>query len=599
MTTTGLPATPRPLYRRGAMVSLGTALLLTVAMSTSSTAATTPSRAAGSAYLLAPAATLADSHFSDDGKQTTDFGGGSDNGHAVVVQPDGKTLVAGTVDSAGGDLAFGIARYNTDGSLDPTFSDDGKQLTDFSAGNDEANAVALDGDKILVAGHSENNFAIARYNANGTLDNSFSGDGMETTVIGSSSWGNGVAVQANGKIVVGGAARDDGTSFAVARYNDDGSLDLTFDDDGIQTTQTNPSIHGDEDYGHAVAIQADQKIVVAGESGSHEFAVVRYNSDGSLDTSFSGDGIQTTAIGVRAAGVGLAIGRDGIVVAGSAAFDDESSDLAVVRYDAFGEPDHAFSGDGVQTTHHGSYTYGNGLALQLDGRIVVGGVTTQAGEVDFALARYDADGTPDGTLSGDGFQTTDFGSGDVAFGTAVGPDAKIVLAGVTYGSGDFAVARYNTDGSLDATPSPPAPTPPAPSIGCTITGTPGNDVIHGTPGRDIICAGRGNDLIYARGGNDLVYGGRGADRLRGGTGSDVLHGGRGGDRLRGRAGNDVLHGGRGPDRLFGGTGSDVLRGGPRGDHLDTRDHVGRNDVADGDAGNDSCRTDSRDRRRSC
>jgi uncharacterized delta-60 repeat protein len=581
------------------MVSLGAALLLTVVMSPSSTAATTPGRAAGSAHLLAPAAILADSHFSGDGKQTTDFGGRSDSGHAVVVQPDGKTLVVGTVDSGAGDLAFGIARYDPDGSLDPTFSDDGKQLTDFSAGDDEANAVALDGDKILVAGHSENNFAIARYDADGTLDSSFSGDGMETTVIGSASWGEGVAVQADGKIVVGGAARDDGTSFAVARYNDDGSLDLTFDDDGIQTTQTDPSLHGDEDWGHAVAIQADQKIVVAGESGSYEFAVVRYDSDGSLDTSFSGDGIQTTAIGVRAGGTALAIGPDGIVVAGSATFDDESSDLAVVRYDASGEPDPTFSGDGVQTTRHGNYSYGNGLALQLDGRIVVGGVTTQAGDVDFALARYDADGTPDTTLSGDGFQTTDFGSGDVAFATAVGPDAKIVLAGVTYGTGDFAVARYGTDGSLDAIPSPPAPTPPAPSIGCTITGTAGNDVIHGTPGRDIICAGRGDDLIYARGGDDVVYGGRGADRLRGGAGDDVLHGGRGADRLRGRAGDDVLHGGRGRDHLFGGIGSDVLRGGPRADRLNTRDHVGRNDVADGDAGNDACRTAARDRRRSC
>jgi Ca2+-binding RTX toxin-like protein len=207
--------------------------------------------------------------------------------------------------------------------------------------------------------------------------------------------------------------------------------------------------------------------------------------------------------------------------------------------------------------------------------------TTAGGEVDFALARYDADGTPDRTLSEDGFQTTDFGSGDVAFGTAVGPDAKIVLGGVTYGSGDFAVARYNTDGSLDATPAPPAPTAPAPSTGCTITGTGGNDVIYGTPGRDIICAGSGNDRVYARGGNDLVYGGRGGDRLRGG------------------AGNDVLHGSPGRDRLFGGPGSDVLRGGPRGDRLNTRDHVGRNDAADGGAGNDSCRTDSRDRRRSC
>ena len=146
-----------------------------------------------------------DTSFSGDGRQTTDLGGGA---AAVALQGDGKIVaVGGTSDAAGAN--FGLARYNANGSLDPTFSGDGKQTTGFGGFSDRANGVALQGDgKIVVAGHAGGDFALTRYNPNGSPDPTFSGDGRQATDFGGSDEATGVAVQANGKIVVVG---DDGT----------------------------------------------------------------------------------------------------------------------------------------------------------------------------------------------------------------------------------------------------------------------------------------------------------------------------------------------------------------------------------------------------
>jgi len=256
-------------------------------------------------------------------------------------------------------------------------------------------------------------------------------------------------------------------------------------------------------------------------------------------------------------------------------------------------------------------------------------------------AAFGAPGLPgslDTSFSGDGKQTTDFAGGD-DFGQALAlqPDGKIVVAGYTNAGGgpnDFALARYNgaavpqcADGSdndsdnkvdypndpgcssaSDDSESPDPVTPPPPARECTIEGTSANNVIRGTSGDDVICAGDGNDIVYAGGGNDAVYGGRGNDilrgeggndRLYGGPGSDVLRGGAGRDYLSGAGGSDQLIGGTGNDRLFGGPGADELSGQDGADYLNTRDSLRGNDAADGGAGDDSCDTDRGDRRTSC
>src|SRR4051812_27547114 len=178
--------------------------------------------------------------------------------------------------------------FTAPGDLDVSFSGDGRQTTDFG-GSDLAAAVAVQADgKIVVAGSSDGNFALARYGVDGALDPSFSGDGLVTTDLGGTDDGQGVAIQADGRIVVAGAS---GGDFALARYTTGGGLDPSFSGDGRQTTD-----FGAADGATSVAIQSDGRIVLGGGSGGG-FALARYDAAGELDASFSGDGRQTTGLG--------------------------------------------------------------------------------------------------------------------------------------------------------------------------------------------------------------------------------------------------------------------------------------------------------------
>jgi uncharacterized delta-60 repeat protein len=387
--------------------------------------------------------------FSGDGKQRTDFGLGFSRAAATVRQPDGKIVAVGVVQiGAAYDGDFALARYNPDGSLDTSFSGDGRQKTDFGGGFDFANGVALqENGKIVVVGDSnsgaETDFALARYNPNGSLDPSFSGDGRQTTNFGGTDQANGVALQANGKIVAGGRGLGD---FALARYNPNGSLDPSFSGDGRQTTD----FVGGFDQANGVALQAGGKIVAVGDSNSGagttgDFALARYNPNGSLDPSFSGDGRQRTNFGGTDQANGVALQAGGKIVAvgrGGAG----AGDFALARYNPNGSLDPSFSGDGRQRTNFGGTDQANGVALQANGRIVAVG-RGGAGAGDFTLARYNANGTLDPSFSGDGRQRTNFGGFDQANGVALPAGGKIVAVG--RGGGDFALARYNPNGSLD------------------------------------------------------------------------------------------------------------------------------------------------------
>ena len=383
--------------------------------------------------------------FSGDGKQRTDFGFGPSEAAATVLQPDGKIIAVGTSLSSF-PYRFALARYNADGSLDTSFSGDGKQTTDFGP-NGGATGVALqaDGKIVVVGGTLESDFAVARYNPNGSLDTSFSGDGKQTTDFGGREGARGVAVQADGKIVVAGTSSigPGGThngNFALARYNPNGSLDTSFSGDGEQTT-----IFDGDDQANGVALQADGKIVAVGFGGAFgDFVLARYNTNGSLDTSFSGDGKQKTDFAnVDGAGA-VAIQADGKIVAVGGTGDD----FALARYNPNGTLDTSFSSDGLQTTDFGGGAAANGVALQTDGKIVAVG-----GAANFALARYNTDGSLDTTFSGDGMETTDFAGSDTARGVALQTDGKIVAVGALdtsfLGFAKMALARYDADGSLD------------------------------------------------------------------------------------------------------------------------------------------------------
>jgi uncharacterized delta-60 repeat protein len=372
-----------------------------------------------------------------DGIVTTLIAGTDDNeSYSVVIQGDGKIVVAGY--SWIGSISrsdFALVRYDTDGTLDTSFGTGGQVTTNFGSSS-EIRSITLQSDgKIVAAGVSDDNFAIARYNSNGTLDNTFSGDGKLTTDIGSFDGISSIAIQSDGKIVAVGGS---GNNFAIARYGTNGDLDNTFSGDGKLTTDFGSSLESFE----SVVLQSDGKIVAAGYSDGN-FAVARYATNGDLDNTFSGDGKVTTNLGAIEEINSIALQSDGKIVAAGYS----GSDFFIARYKTNGDLDDTFSGDGIVTTDIDSSDDGlNSVVVQSDGKILTAGYTDNAGfSYLMVIARYNTDGTLDLTFSGDGIQTTAVGSSDdSATAIALQTDGKIVAAGYSeYGSGfEFAVVRY-------------------------------------------------------------------------------------------------------------------------------------------------------------
>lgn len=341
------------------------------------------------------------------------------------------------------------------GGLDPTFDGDGKVVTDVAA-LDYAEDVAIQPDgKIVVAGRtgagSGWNFLLLRYDVDGSPDPTFGGgDGVVVTDFGASDAGNSVAVQADGRIVVAGTTSAGGWSanFAVARYNVDGTLDTSFDGDGLVVTDI-----GGSDGASTVLVLPDGKIVAVGTTRSFsspsQVAIVRYDVDGSLDNTFDGDG---WAVSSGAAGTYDATLDNGgrIVVVGivevAAAGGLVNVDVAILRYDAAGAPDASFGSAGVVTLDLGGADYGKAVVTQVGGEVVVAGHRQTSSSVETAFIRLAADGTLDATFDGDGIM---LGGGLVPVDLTMQADGKIVVAGIL--GGDLAVARYAADGSLDPT----------------------------------------------------------------------------------------------------------------------------------------------------
>lgn len=410
----------------------------------------------------------------------------------IALQPDGKIIVAGVsaVDSSRSD--FALARYNTNGSLDTSFSGDGIVTTNIAkriSSTDWVRGVAIQPDgKIVAVGYSVTYgsdayaVAIVRYNPNGSLDTSFSSDGIVTTEDSSRNlFGHSVLLQTDGKIVVAGSANlsnryTAGYGTLLMRYNSDGSIDTSFAYNGILIDTSTKGVGG-------AALQSDGKILVTGANDngnylSSSLALARYNSNGSLDTSFSGSGIVNTEIGSEVgssnSGSSIALQADGkILVAGAAQSGYGSSDFSLVRYDSSGSIDYSFSGDGIVTTDFSAEAdYAYSVTVQADGKILVVGQSTYAradtepfpglysgGNTDFALVRYNNDGSIDAGFANDGKLTTDFNKlVDTAYSIAVQTDGRILVAGSSFlhvpedtsgGRTDFAVARYTSNGILD------------------------------------------------------------------------------------------------------------------------------------------------------
>ena len=403
-----------------------------------------------------PAGSL-DTSFGSAGKAITGVGPTDDTAKAMVVQPDGKIVVAGWGNGPLG-YAFELVRFERDGTIDTSFGDAGKVMTSIGSGADAANAVALQADgKILVAGSIDESpkgksFALARYNADGSLDTGFGTAGKVITSFGSDSdEAFAMVVQPDGKVVLGGhtLSATFGLDFALARYNTDGSLDTSFGSNG-QVVWTVGNVR---DSIYALALQTiggQLKIVAAGGEG--DFVIQRFNADGSIDGSFAvGEHPDAEFGSVIGAARGVAITPDnGIVVVGHV-----DHDFAVLRLNADGLADNGFGGSGrvITKVSATNWNEAHAVVVQADGKLVVGGwVYAGTGSSgDHVVARYNTDGTLDTGFGNAGLTITAVAPGTKADeGRALAlqvddriPTVRSILAGSANDANyDFALTRY-------------------------------------------------------------------------------------------------------------------------------------------------------------
>jgi uncharacterized delta-60 repeat protein len=400
---------------------------------------------------------LLDPTFGSGGQVLSSLASSNDNANAVAVQPDGKIVIAGITHGAG--TYFLVARYNADGSLDTGFGAGGHTATSFNGFNDQGWALALqpqaDGtDKILVAGISTivkskksgyyDLFAVARYNANGTLDAAFGNNGKVTTDLGSSSWVHAMAVDGSGRIVVAGATG--GWAAELVRYTPNGALDASFGSGGKLVTSTYFQSGQDR-----LALQPDGKILLAGAqdpaNNPPQFVVARFNANGTADSGFGSGGVATTSLGIYDGIDGIAIQGDGKIVIGGIYNPGPPATHAtfcLLRYNSDGTPDAGFGSGGVTAVPEsvGGIIPHGGVAVQSDGKIVASVQLNPPSQPGlFAAARVNPDGSVD-TGYGNGGWVTVY-TGGVPQASALEPDGRLLIAGsaATANSGGVALVR--------------------------------------------------------------------------------------------------------------------------------------------------------------
>ena len=524
--------------------------------------------------------------------------------YSVALSTTGKIVVAGySLSNPTND--FALARLNVDGSLDTSFGKGGKVTTDFNSGDDIARSVVIQSDgKIVVAGYSDlhkNNgdydFAVARYNTNGTLDSTFGTGGKVTIPIGNSLWGGDYAYKvglgSDGSIIVSGScatlsgSNTKSRDFAIAKLNSNGSLDSTFSADGIATT----TVGNADDQGLSNYVYPDGKILVGGWSESYvngisrlDYSMVRFNADGNLDSSFGNLGKIPETVGTNPGmGWSMAVQSDGKIIQAGTGYN-------IQRYNTDGTIDTSFGNSGSVAPIDNT-GYASALLCDAEGKILVGGGTAADGFSsygDFFFARFNADGSLDTTFNQTGSLKIDFDGGrDYLFDMKLRSDGVIVAAGFTEKNNkvDLAVALIGTQN------------------GDSLAGTIKIDKIYGNGGNDVILGGAGADYIDGGTGADAVsyideskvividLSGTGStivnvdgkkddtllsiENLVGGSGSDTFTAADTGSKLEGGGGNDSLNGGRSNDDLLGGNGTDAITAG------------GGDDTLDGGSGNDS------------
>ncbi len=402
-------------------------------------------------FLSAPVAFAApgdlDPSFGAGGKQTLNFGG-TDRGTHVALTPDGRIVVVGSTDATGsGD--FAVARFDSNGTPDSSFGAGGKVTLGTQAGVNDigGGVVVLPSEQIVVSGqgNASKDFVTKRLNANGSLDTTFAAGGTSVVNFGGTDAVNAMVSQPDGKLVlVGSTSATGGGDFAIARLNGDGTPDTSFSGDGKQTVN-----FGGVDTAVAVAIAPDGGIVVVGQGGANQdLAAVRLNPDGSVDTSFAPatSGKAYVDFNGNDAATGVALQPDGKIVMVGATSAVAAGDFAVARLNADGSLDTTFSGDGKLTLgYNAPNEQALAVAIQQNGRIVVFG----QGDAnhDFVLSRLETNGSIDTSFGSSGTIAVDFGGFEYDGDIALAPDGNLVIAGSTNvtDGGDFALARIQGD----------------------------------------------------------------------------------------------------------------------------------------------------------
>jgi uncharacterized delta-60 repeat protein len=326
--------------------------------------------------------------------------------NALALQEDGKIVATGTIQDTTNLVSFLTLRFNTDGSIDNTFSNDGFDIISFLNINDQSFAVKVQHDgKILVAGYSSGGcgigtyVAMARYNTDGSMDNSFGNSGKVLFQVNGSSFAKDLILK-DDYIYITGLAIYNYTSsaFLLARFSMDGQIDNTFGTNGTVITP----IGIQKSYAYSINSQSNGKLICGGVYGDYInndsllYALVRYNADGSIDNTFGNNGILITTIGGELIeAFPLAIQPDDKIVIGCTSGFNYDFDFVVARFLPDGDIDSTFGNNGAIFTDFGkNYNRCYSIAIQADGKIDAAGMAKTPGfiniydELHFALARY-------------------------------------------------------------------------------------------------------------------------------------------------------------------------------------------------------------------
>jgi uncharacterized delta-60 repeat protein len=402
-----------------------------------------------------PAIGVVDTSFnSPNGSIIQHISSSDDYGYSLAIQSDGKILLGGSCGYED-NWDFCIARFDSNGTLDTSFGTDGKVIQDIGSNDDRGYSLAIrPNGKILLGGScyngSDYDFCIARFDSDGNLDLSFGSSGIVMQPIGSGhDYGQSLAIQPDGKILLGGSCYNGSNiDFCIARFDSDGNLDTTFNYPNGYKIQ---SIGSGNDEGFSLAIQPNGKILLGGYCqgvSNADFCIARFNSDGTLDTSFGTGGRVIQPIGSSIDyGYSSAIQPDGKILLGGFCDNGGRWDFCIARFEINGTLDTSFGTGGKVIQPIGSsHDYGQSLAIQPDGKILLGGSCYNGSNIDFCIARFNPDGTLDTSFGSSGkvIQPID-SSLDYGYSLAIQPNGKILLGGYCDNGSDldFCIARFN------------------------------------------------------------------------------------------------------------------------------------------------------------